>query len=594
MLPRTASSLLRRAASSKVPRLPSPLADPPPPPHLLASKTPRLGARTTLTQPVPVRLSANPDAPPPRTYATPWRDAWRIQQHRLARWRDAKLKWRAALRKAGKLKPRLPKVRTARTPTVQPHYRPFRPSRIYVQSPKGRALRTPSKLLVYPDGTIRRKYGAVLPKKVFASVEKPRTAKDFKRAYPVGRLKVYDRALEIIEADAVKLQEEVRQLREKLNDPKLSAAERTKIQDKINIIEIQSTINLPRPRWEVKHGFYDFSLPVHRHLVEEKWRKQGRLDLLMERVYQMGVVPDLLPAFHPNVDLRVEFPMRLPYSKRLREAVEKRGPRYAEMEPGRYLLPNQTLAPPRLRARAFHLDERLYTLVMVDPDVPDVERATFQSFAHWIVPNVPLSIHTPFALRLNEYAHQLPYVPPHPQEGTPYHRYTIFLLRQRKRVAMDLSPGFQRLGFDLRQFSAQHGLVYPAAPTSEVEYPPLPADIVPGDPRWIGRADPNSVEGGIPGGIRAGGIAGLPGPMGGREARGGVPKGVRQNAGISGRSGGRGKADEVGGGVFMWREVWTEDVSKIYRDVLKAREPKYARPTKGDRLADAKRVSKYY
>jgi len=121
--------------------------------------------------------------------------------------------------------------------------------------------------------------------------------------------------------------------------------------------------------------------------------------------------------------------------------------------------------------------------------------------------------------------------------------------------------------------------------------------------------------GGIPGGIRPGGIPGMPGPMGGREARWAVPKGVRQNAGISGRSGGRGKEDEIGGGVFMWREEHDgEDgvVHKIYEEILRTSpvsyrcqavgltwriaevpEPKYARPKRGDPLEAVKRVKKY-
>ena len=57
----------------------------------------------------------------------------------------------------------------------------------------------------------------------------------------------------------------------------------------------------------------------------------------------------------------------------------------------------------------------------------------------------------------------------------------------------------------------------------------------------------------------------MPGPMGGREARWAVPKGVRQNAGISGRSGGRGKEDEIGGGVFMWREVHDGDEGVVHK-----------------------------
>lgn len=210
--------------------------------------------------------------------------------------------------------------------------------------------------------------------------------------------------------------------------------------------------------------------------------------------------------------------------------------------------------------------------------MPDVANATFQAFAHWIVPNIPLSIHTRFALNLGSRhalkAQELPYVPPHPQQGSPYHRcvpfanrprpdalrYTLFLLRQSVPLKIPGIAAMPRLGFDLRTFCARHGLLYPAAPTSPIEYPPLPPDVQPGHRAWVGRADPNEVEGGIPGGIRPGGTAGLPGPMGGRAARGGVPKGVRTGAGISGRSGGRGKEDEIGGGVFMFREEWDEEV----------------------------------
>ncbi len=68
----------------------------------------------------------------------------------------------------------------------------------------------------------------------------------------------------------------------------------------------------------------DMSKLPHRHLVEQKWRKDGDLDLLvgrllvleekimstkylsqMERLYQMHVVPDALPEICPSVDLHV-------------------------------------------------------------------------------------------------------------------------------------------------------------------------------------------------------------------------------------------------------------------------------------------------
>lgn len=80
------------------------------------------------------------------------------------------------------------------------------------------------------------------------------------------------------------------------------------------------------------------------------------------------------------------------------------------------------------------------------------------------------------------------WVPPHPQRGTPYHRYVVLLLPQAhptERISVPQLTDAGRLGFDVRAFCARHGL-----------------------------------------------------------------------------------NGSKGGGAHMWREVWDETVSKIYRDVL--------------------------
>ncbi|KAH7107218.1 PEBP-like protein [Auriculariales sp. MPI-PUGE-AT-0066] len=575
---------------------PSPLSGYPLPENIVASKGPDPEGRFALRQPItPNYVEA------PRHHWIQWRDSWRLNNRRRNIWRNDKMHWRAKLRKEGKLpayQQRLAGPGT-NTPRVEHIMSRHRAGRLYIRGKDGRPQRMATKWLVFPDGRRARKVGWRRVNKgrvILASVKKVGRNDNWTRPFKEGRLKVYDLAMEYLKKDRDSLKNEIVELRKTSKKFEEGTPEWQKIRDKINIIEIQSEINDPVVRWDVKHGHYDFTNPAHRHLVEDKWRKQGRLDLLMERVYQMNVVPDLVPNFHPNIDLHVEFPMRAPYGKRLATELADKPPRFGDMEPGRYLLPNQTLSPPVVRARAFHMDQRNYTLVMVDPDVPDVHNETYQTFLHWAVPNIPLSIFSrSFRLSLHNMP-QLSYIPPHPQQGTAYHRYTIFLLRQSRPVQLPPLESINRLGFNLREFIAQHRLMVPNMPSSPVEYPALPSNVHPGNPRWIGRADPNLLEGGIPGGIRPGGIAGLPGPMGGREARWGVPKGVRQNVGISGRSGGRGKEDEIGGGVFMWREIHDGEggvVSNIYKDILKVPEPKYARPKRGDRLAEVKSVKKY-
>ena len=63
----------------------------------------------------------------------------------------------------------------------------------------------------------------------------------------------------------------------------------------------------------------------------------------MERIHQMNVVPDLLPALHPSFDLRLNFP-ESPPDDPVRRARTKR--RYKRVEPGVFLLPEQVRAHP--------------------------------------------------------------------------------------------------------------------------------------------------------------------------------------------------------------------------------------------------------
>lgn len=76
-------------------------------------------------------------------------------------------------------------------------------------------------------------------------------------------------------------------------------AEMEKKREKLKILEVQSRVNFPDVRWKVDNAMglsFFFSLyrewalivdtadmtdPVHRHLVEQKWRNDGDLDLLV-------------------------------------------------------------------------------------------------------------------------------------------------------------------------------------------------------------------------------------------------------------------------------------------------------------------------
>jgi large subunit ribosomal protein L35 len=223
------------------------------------------------------------------------------------------------------------------------------------------------------------------------------------------------------------------------------------MRNKLNILEVQSEINLPEIRWKVANGMADMTKAVHRHLLEQRWREEGTLDLLMERIHQMHVVPDVIGSFHPSLDLRVVTPGNCGTSEKYRS--DKPLP----VEPGVYLLPQQTREPPRLYPVVYHSEIRLYTLLMLDPDVPDEANQTYQTYVHWLKPNIPLSAISS-STKLKDLNTHTRYIPPHPQRGTPYHRYTTLLLPQRSRISVPVLSQKQRYGFDVRAFIEKYNL----------------------------------------------------------------------------------------------------------------------------------------
>lgn len=82
----------------------------------------------------------------------------------------------------------------------------------------------------------------------------------------------------------------------------------------------------------------------------------------MERLYQMHVVPDLVPAIHPSLDLRITTGFRP-------KGIHPKAKNPMIVEPGSYLLSKQTSRPPTLYATVYHTDTRLYTLVLIDPGI---------------------------------------------------------------------------------------------------------------------------------------------------------------------------------------------------------------------------------
>lgn len=211
----------------------------------------------------------------------------------------------------------------------------------------------------------------------------------------------------------------------------------------INDLKIRADINDPLVKKRFEDGLGDMSKPIYRHLAQEKW-KEYAYPLIMQRIDQFSIVPDLQPFFDPSASVQVAFQQR-------------------NIKPGDYVDSRLSQIPATLKIQVFDPGERLITVVMVDSDVPDVEKNSFMSRCHFLAVNIPLSpTKTSVPLyRVNSAQLVAPWLPPFAQKGTPYHRYSIFVLQQNSNVILDasqLQKDIKRENFSMQSFVSCHKL----------------------------------------------------------------------------------------------------------------------------------------
>ena len=156
----------------------------------------------------------------------------------------------------------------------------------------------------------------------------------------------------------------------------------------------------------------------------------------MQRLMQMNVVPDLLPAIDLTVDMELFFGRH-------------------RVQPGMIVPSALTEQPPKLIIQPFDQGMHLYTIAVVDPDVPNVENDGFDSRCHFLAINVPLSP-TDTKISLGQIAASealsvQPWMSPYAQKGSPYHRLCMFALRQQQGMTIDVGNAKARLAVEREQ-----------------------------------------------------------------------------------------------------------------------------------------------
>ncbi len=184
--------------------------------------------------------------------------------------------------------------------------------------------------------------------------------------------------------------------------------------------------------------------PIYRYLADKQWREYRR-PLVVQRITQMNVIPDVLPYMDPVADVHLAFGRR-------------------KVQPGEFVDSRVSEIPPRLNVQLFDRGERLVTVAVIDSDVPNLSTDAFDYRCHYLAVNIPISptsVSIPLSQLSKDSQTILPWLPPHAQKGSPYHRLSVFVLRQPESKTFDVPSLREKVtqeNFNLRSFNDKYGL----------------------------------------------------------------------------------------------------------------------------------------
>lgn len=270
-----------------------------------------------------------------------------------------------------------------------------------------------------------------------------------------GVLPAYDEALSFLSSHSESLRKQISSIDK--DYPNLSDPEKAQLKESL---EIAASINDPSTLAAFQASdatTYDASNAAFRHLRERLWRKDsGVLAKVMERCRLMHVLPDVIGSITPEVDVQIAFGQGGGVGGGFTDHKSEAG----DVLVGAFVPPEHTLQPPQVNVNVFHTEPKKYTLVIVDPDQPDEDNQSYKTGLVALKSNISLSAtdSSPSIDLSNAAAMDAEYIPPHPQQGTNYHRYTTLLFEQSSS-SNSSSKDCDRSNFDLAQYILQNNLV---------------------------------------------------------------------------------------------------------------------------------------
>ncbi|RCK55324.1 54S ribosomal protein L35, mitochondrial [Candida viswanathii] len=280
-----------------------------------------------------------------------------------------------------------------------------------------------------------------------------------KAAYhsPIAIDETFQEAYKILEDDAAHKYAKAERLEKEIQnskDPKKIKS----LEKQIEVFRVGAENRNPEVLYNSMFGEVeelDTSQLVYRLLLKERWQEYDLMKL-MQRLEQHHVIPDTLPTLEPQVDVQVKFGHNV-------------GEEFKDwVEPGAILPCFAVEHPPTLKIQEFDHEEGkngehgLYTVLLINPDTPDLEANSFSTTLHYALANVPLSNtdNTIDAAKLMQIGNDVvlqDYLPLTPEKNLHPARACLWVFRQDGELSRDLKV--ERENFDIRGFVEAHKLL---------------------------------------------------------------------------------------------------------------------------------------
>lgn len=264
---------------------------------------------------------------------------------------------------------------------------------------------------------------------------------------PVGLNKIYPMAYKQLEDRSELIYKQIDEINEKINNSNNE-------NDKLNLINEKESllIKAEEDNPEVLYNSLfslnsvDRSQPVYRNYLLKNWKKYNRM-LIMQRLETLSIIPDTLPTLDPKVEIKLKFP---------NNNVD------TWIEPGSILSSNVTSKPPSLEIIEFKESiDNLYTILIVNPDTPDIENDSFKTTLHYGLKNVKLSNNDSIIdikkLDSNPDYTLINYLPPVPEKNLGNQRFAVWVFSQNNELNLSNNE-INRDNFNIRDFVSKNNL----------------------------------------------------------------------------------------------------------------------------------------